>query len=76
MDSNTVEIVGYVAMVILVVSFIPKNLKWIRWINLIGCLTFVAYGILLGWKYPLIISNGLIAVIQIYHLLKPQNAKA
>jgi uncharacterized protein with PQ loop repeat len=65
-----VELVGYLAMVILVISFLPKNLKWIRIINFIGCVVFVLYGILLGWKYPLIISNGIIAIIQIYHLLK------
>ena len=65
---DLVEIVGYLAMVLLVISFIPKQLQAIRWINMIGCLFFVAYGVLLGWKWPLIISNGLIACIQAYHL--------
>ncbi|RQO30124.1 uroporphyrinogen decarboxylase [Taibaiella sp. KBW10] len=63
-----VEIVGYFAMALLVISFIPKQLKIVRIINLVGCILFVAYGILLGWKYPIIISNGLIGLIQIYHL--------
>ena len=66
---NFVEIIGYFAMTFLVLSFIPKQVKLIRIINLIGCLFFVAYGILLGWKFPIIISNGLVAVIQVYHLL-------
>lgn len=69
MDNNAVEIVGYVAMAILVVSFIPRKLRWVRIINFVGCVLFVIYGILLGWKYPLIISNGIIALIQCYHLL-------
>ncbi len=68
MNNNTIELIGYIAMAVLVISFIPKNMQWIRIINLVGCLFFVAYGILLGWKFPLIISNGLIAIIQIYHL--------
>lgn len=70
MDNNAVEVVGYVAMAILVVSFIPRELRWVRIINFIGCVLFVIYGILLGWKYPLIISNGIIALIQCYHLLR------
>lgn len=69
MDNNAVEVVGYMAMAILVVSFIPGELRWVRIINFAGCVLFVIYGILLGWKYPLIISNGIIALIQVYHLL-------
>lgn len=68
MEGNNIEIVGYFAMALLVISFIPKQLKVVRIINLVGCILFVAYGILLGWKYPIIISNGLIGLIQIYHL--------
>jgi uncharacterized protein with PQ loop repeat len=63
------EIIGYMAMAFLVLSFVPKQVKTIRIINFVGCLFFVLYGILLGWKYPIIVSNGLIAVIQLYHLL-------
>lgn len=67
--NNYVEMVGYIAMALLVVSFIPKQLGIIRIINFLGCLFFVTYGILLGWKWPIIISNGLVALIQLYHLL-------
>ena len=67
---DSVEIVGYFAMTFLVLSFIPKQIKPIRIINFIGCVLFVVYGVLLGWKWPLIVSNGLIAVIQVYHLIK------
>lgn len=74
MDNNAVEMVGYVAMAILAVSFIPRELRWVRIINFIGCVLFVIYGILLGWKYPLIISNGIIAIIQCYHLLIKKKA--
>ena len=67
---DSVEIVGYFAMTFLVISFIPKQVKVIRIINFIGCVLFVAYGVLLGWKWPLIVSNGLVAIIQVYHLIK------
>jgi uncharacterized protein with PQ loop repeat len=64
----SVETVGFIAMLLLVISFIPQKLGLIRIINMIGCIFFVLYGILLGWKWPIIISNGLIACIQFYHL--------
>lgn len=66
---NYTEVFGYLAMALLVVSFIPRQLKLIRVLNLVGCIFFVIYGIMLGWKWPIIISNGLIAFIQAYHLI-------
>ena len=62
------ELTGYLAMTFLVVSFLPKQVKKVRIINLIACTFFVIYGILLGWKLPIIISNGLVAIINGYHL--------
>ncbi len=70
---ETTELIGYIAMAFLVVSFLPKQIRRIRIINCIGCTFFVLYGILLGWKWPLIVSNGLIALIQIYHLFFAKN---
>ncbi|MBZ4191661.1 uroporphyrinogen decarboxylase [Niabella beijingensis] len=66
--NDYIEYTGYLAMTLLVISFIPKRLGAIRIINFAGCVFFIAYGILLGWKWPIIISNGLIAIIQLYHL--------
>lgn len=49
MDSSVLEnVFGYIAMSLLVVSFIPKNMKVVRIINLIACMFFVGYGIFLG----------------------------
>ena len=71
---NIVEIVGYFAMTFLVLSFIPKQIVRIRVINLIGCLFFVAYGFMLQ-AWPVAISNGFVAIIQIYHLIKMRTEK-
>ena len=67
------ELVGYVAMTFLVVSFIPKQIRKVRLINLVACVVFVAYGIMLGLKWPIIISNGLVGLIQMYHLFLVKN---
>jgi uncharacterized protein with PQ loop repeat len=65
---DIVEIVGYLAMTFLVVSFIPKQIKKVRYINLVACLFFIVYGIMLGFKWPIIVSNGVVCLIQAYHL--------
>lgn len=66
--NNSAEMIGYLATVFLVVSFLPRSTKYIRSINFIACVIFVFYGFLLGNKWPIIISNGVIAIIQLYHL--------
>ncbi|HRP89059.1 MAG TPA: uroporphyrinogen decarboxylase [Edaphocola sp.] len=75
MNPDVTEWIGYFAMVMLVVSFIPKQLKLIRILNLIGCIAFVVYGVFLGWTIPIIVSNGLVAIIQVVHLAKTKKEK-
>jgi len=65
---ETAEIIGYLAMTLLIISFIPKKMRIVRTINLFACLTFVVYGIFLDMAMPLIISNAIVAMIQAYHL--------
>ncbi|GAB3010590.1 YgjV family protein [Niabella terrae] len=75
MDTR-IEIFGYIAMSLLVLSFIPTRVGLIRTINFCACIFFVIYGVLLGLKWPIIISNGLIAIIQLYHLLVKKKSVA
>jgi uncharacterized protein with PQ loop repeat len=65
---DTTELIGYLAMTLLIISFIPKKMRLVRWINLSACLTFVVYGVFLDMALPLIISNAIVSMIQIYHL--------
>lgn len=67
------DITGYLAMTLLIISVIPKRLKMVRIINLFASTFFVIYGILLGWAWPIIISNLAVCSIQIYHLFMVKN---
>jgi len=62
-----IEWIGYFASFFLLLSFLMRNITTLRYINSLGCLLFVAYGILLG-SWPLIITNGAIILINIYYL--------
>ena len=62
-----IEWIGYLASFFLLLSFVMRNITTLRYINSLGCLLFVAYGLLLD-SWPLIITNGAIVLINIYYL--------
>lgn len=70
MNFSSTEIVGYLASLIVLISFLMKNIKTLRIINSIGCVLFVAYGILLNFSIPIVITNVAIVAINIYYLVK------
>ncbi|MCU7614492.1 uroporphyrinogen decarboxylase [Chryseobacterium sp. GMJ5] len=69
MSSEIASYIGYAASLFIVLSFILKDLRKIRIVNLIGCICFVIYGIFSGMLWPVIIPNAIICFVQIYHLL-------
>lgn len=74
MDNILTNIFGYIAMTLLVISFIPKKMKVVRTVNLIACGFFIVYGILLS-ALPIVISNVAVCTVQIYHLFFAKSNK-
>ena len=70
MSENWSDYVGYAESVFIILSFMLKDIKKIRVINLLGCIAFVIYGIFSGMLWPVIIPNGILCIVQIYHLIK------
>ena len=64
-----IEICGGLATLLVFVSFIPKNIFFIRWMNLVGSVFFVIYGFSIGafWTGAM---NGALIFVQAYHLIK------
>jgi hypothetical protein len=66
---NWIEWIGYLGAGLVVISFlVHSNVKKIRFINMLGAIVFVFYGVLLGLKWPIIIPNVFITCIQFYYL--------
>ena len=59
---------GYPASAFLAVSLMVTRAMWFRWINLLGCLTFVIYGALID-AFPVILANGILVVINIVQVV-------
>ncbi|HPW88423.1 MAG TPA: uroporphyrinogen decarboxylase [Kaistella chaponensis] len=70
MSPEITDFVGYGASFFVVLSFVMKDIKSLRIVNLIGCILFVLYGIFSDYLWPIIIPNGVLCFIQIYNLVK------
>ena len=62
-----VEWIGYLASLIILFSYITKNITRLRIIGTIGCVLFVAYGFFIG-SWPLVITNATIVLINLYYI--------
>jgi cytosine/uracil/thiamine/allantoin permease len=69
-DISLTEWIGYLASLVLMISFLMKNINTLRIINSIGAILFVVYGIMLVTSWPIIITNTFILGINIYYLSK------
>ncbi len=60
---------GYLASVVVDISLTMTNIRHLRWINLIGALTFTVYGYILD-LYPILAVNAFIVVVNIYYIVR------
>lgn len=64
-----IEVVGYIGMAFVLISFLFKDIKFVRIINIIGSLFTLVYGIMI-LAIPIIILDGSLLVINSVYLLK------
>lgn len=51
-----IELIGYLATIFVILSFLVKDMKTLRILNSVACATWILYGILIT-SYPVIITN-------------------
>ena len=72
---DSVEWLGYFAAALVVLSFlVGQKIRRIRFINMLGAIAFLLYGILLDVNFPIIIPNAFIICIQFYYLFIKKEA--
>jgi len=64
------EIMAYCASVIVLISFIVKDVILLRLLNTIGCLLFLIYSSY-HEKYPLIFLNFMVIVVNLIYIYNP-----
>jgi hypothetical protein len=60
---------GYLASVFLAISLMVQNDLTFRWINALGCLFFIFYGLLI-LALPIVLANAFLLVINLYYLVR------
>jgi hypothetical protein len=69
------EWIGYAASLVLMISFLMKNINTLRIINSFGAILFIVYGIMLAISLPIIITNTFILGVNVYFLIKHFRSK-
>jgi hypothetical protein len=64
---DTVELIGYLASGLIVLSLLMASVLKLRVINLVGAVVFTTYGVLIG-SIPVIVTNAAIVLIDVYYL--------
>ena len=62
------EVFGIIASIIVLISFLMKDEKTIRTVNIFGALCFVIYGIKIS-AFSVWFLNGCLCLIHLYYLL-------
>ncbi|MFC3031964.1 YgjV family protein [Pseudoalteromonas fenneropenaei] len=69
------EYLGYLASAFLIISLMMSNVVKLRWFNLVGCVCFTLYGLAID-AWPVALTNGTLAFVNIYHLFKLSKSSA
>lgn len=75
MELNLVELIGYLAGIFVAISFLFKNIIFIRVINGIGAILFVIYAMCIQ-AYPVAGMNAFLVLVHIYQLWRLKRGQA
>src|SRR6187431_2267598 len=74
MSEIIIAAIGYTASLLLAISLLVTNDLKFRWINTCGNICFLTYGILIN-AFPIILTNSILFLINLFYLIKLYNAK-
>ncbi|ELZ1714578.1 YgjV family protein [Vibrio parahaemolyticus] len=72
---SIIEFIGHTASLFVCLSLLMSNVRLLRYLNMVGCICFVSYGVMISAN-PIIIVNGFCVLINIYHLIKLRESEA
>lgn len=67
--SMIVEMVGYLASFLILVSFLMSSVIWLRIVNSVGAFIFVIYALIIH-SYPTAVMNLCLIIVNMYYLHK------
>ena len=64
------EIMAYFASVIVLISFMVKDIVLLRLLNMLGCVLFLTYSTY-HERYPLVFLNFMVIIVNLIYIYKP-----
>lgn len=64
---NAVELVGYLASALVVLSLTMRSIVRLRVLSTVGGMVFTAYGLMIG-SWPIVLTNTAVALVNIWNL--------
>ncbi len=71
---NLVECLGYLASVLVAISFLMKSMKRLRFVNMVGAICFVIYAVAIN-AIPVALINFFTVCINVYYLTRKNVSK-
>jgi len=68
-DINFIEWLGYLASILVAISFLMRSMTRLRFVNTIGAICFVIYAVAIK-ALPVALINCFIVCINVYYLAK------
>ena len=68
------EALGIISSVLVLISFLFSNMKIIRLINIVACIVFIIYGILIN-SFSVIFLNTALIIVHIIKIIKEKGNK-
>lgn len=74
MNDLIVSFFGYAASALLAISLLVNSALKFRWINALGCIAFIVYGVLIN-AFPIILTNSILFAINGFQFYKLYSTK-
>ncbi|MDF2500092.1 MAG: hypothetical protein K0Q77_806 [Anaerosporomusa subterranea] len=71
---NLVECLGYLASVLVAISFLMKSMNRLRFVNMVGSICFVVYAVAID-AIPVALINLFTVCINVYYLTQKNASK-
>lgn len=69
-----IQVLGYLASILVAISFLMKSMKKLRFVNMIGAVFFVVYSVAIK-AWPVAIINAFVVGVNIYHIFIIKDSK-
>ena len=66
---NLIECLGYIASILVAISFLMKSMNKLRLVNTVGAICFVIYAVAIN-AVPVALINFFIVCVNVYYLAK------